>query len=508
MKRNQARFSAAAASGMVLLIISQSQAAPPLSVGEEQAQIQANQATVSESQFQKQLEQFQLNTRLAANPDVPIGERVLVDYGAFYSFNYLSADDPAQNTHILRDSEVGVYGMLNLDNVQTVFVRGHLSYRDYGRGDAFPGGIEQRGEHSAVDQAYYQFDLQHYLAAYKSESIHDDALVRLGRQTVAWGNSVAFNQNIDGGVADIIKGPLTVEGVAGITVPDTIDFDTSRPGFDDRTERGFFGLMASYQIEQNKPFIYFLSQRDFNNEEPLITTGNAGAIETNFSYNSFYIGTGSTGSLNDHLLYGLELVAEGGNDLSNSFVLNGTTADGIVQTRDPIRAFASDARLDYVFSDPHNTRISGEIIASTGDPDRMSTNATFGGNAPHTVDRAFNGFGLLNTGVAFAPLASNIVATRLGISSQPLNHITMFRKLEVGSDIFVFNKWRSHAPIDEPSTNGSYLGWEADLFMNWQITSDVSFALRYGSFFPGETISKLESDRSRQLLFTGVTIAF
>jgi len=508
MKRIQARVSVATVFCTTFLMISRALAAPPLNVGQEEAQITANQATLAESQFQKQLDQFQSSTRLAANPDIPIGQRMFIDYGAYYSFNYLSADDPSQNTHILRDSEVGAYGTVSLDNVQTVFVRGHLSYRDYGRGDAFPGGIEEHGEHSALDQAYYQFDLQHYLSAYKNTNTHDDMLVRIGRQTVAWGNSVAFNQNIDGGVFDFTKGALTVEAVAGITVPDTIDFDTSRPGFDDRTERGFFGAIASYQLEQNKPFVYILSQRDFNSQDTLITTGNAGAIATRFSYDSFYIGAGSAGNLNDHLLYSAELVAEGGNDLSNSFVLSGGNANAVPQTRDPIRAFAADGKLDYVFSDSHNTRLSAEVIAATGDSDRMSTNATFGGNAPHTVDHAFNGFGLLNTGVAFAPLASNVVATRVGISSQPFNNIAAFRKLEIGGDVFMFNKWRAHAPIDEPSTNGTYLGWEPDLFINWQITSDVSFALRYGAFFPGTTISKVESDQSRQLLFTGVTIAF
>ena len=61
MKRNQARFSVAAIFSSVFLFISQSLAAPPLSIEQEQAQIQANQATVSESQFQKQLAQFLRN---------------------------------------------------------------------------------------------------------------------------------------------------------------------------------------------------------------------------------------------------------------------------------------------------------------------------------------------------------------------------------------------------------------------------------------------------------------
>ena len=38
-----------------------------------------------------------------------------------------------------------------------------------------------------------------------------------------------------------------------------------------------------------------------------------------------------------------------------------------------------------------------------GDNDRLNTTNTFGGNKPNTPDNAFNGLGLLNTGLAFAP---------------------------------------------------------------------------------------------------------
>jgi alginate export protein len=490
-------------------LVTRAVAAPPLTVSQEQAQIQANQGTVAQSDFEKQMDDFEFSSRLAANPQVPIGQRIMADYGGYYAFNYLSADDPSQNTHILRDSELGGFAILNLDNVQTVFFRGHLSYRDYGDGDAFPGGIEGRGEHAAVDQAYYQFDLQKYLAAYDHQSIRDDAMVRLGRQTVGWANNLAFYQNIDGGLLDLTHGPLSFEGVAGITVPDTVDFDTSRPNFDDSTTRGFFGAMLSYQVGQNRPFVYFLSERDLNRSGPLITANGGGAILTNFDYNGVYVGAGSTGNLNDHLLYAAELVGEGGNDLSNSFVLHGTTAAPVIQSRDAIQAFAADGRLDYAFADSHNTRASAEIILATGDRDRVSsTNDTFGGNEPHTNDRAFNGFGLLNTGVAFAPQVSNVIISRVGLSAQPFPNADPFRKLQVGTDVFLFDKMLDHAPIDEPTQSGVYLGWEPDIFVNWQITSDVAFVMRYGAFFPGQTIGKIEGLRSRQLFFTGVTLAF
>ena len=43
-------------------------------------------------------------------------------------------------------------------------------------------------------------------------------------------------------------------------------------------------------------------------------------------------------------------------------------------------------------------------------------------------------------------------------------------------------------PIDEVTSDDRYLGWEPDVYINWQVTSDVTFAFRYGVFFPGTAI--------------------
>ncbi|MGC4074609.1 MAG: hypothetical protein QM760_19330 [Nibricoccus sp.] len=43
----------------------------------------------------RELQQFELDNRYRANPDVPPGQRALIDYGAFVQFSYLSLDDSA-----------------------------------------------------------------------------------------------------------------------------------------------------------------------------------------------------------------------------------------------------------------------------------------------------------------------------------------------------------------------------------------------------------------------------
>jgi hypothetical protein len=143
---------------------------------------------------------------------------------------------------------------------------------------------------------------------------------------------------------------------------------------------------------------------------------------------------------------------------------------------------------------------------STGDRDRGNSSTTFNGNRPETKDFAFNGFGLLNTGLAFAPEVSNLMAFRLGASTYPFADVSMFRRLQVGTDFFLFNKFQRHGAFDERTANRHYLGVEPDFYLNWQITSDVTLAMRYGIFFPGNTL--VQHDAPRQFLYTGVTFAF
>jgi hypothetical protein len=146
------------------------------------------------------------------------------------------------------------------------------------------------------------------------------------------------------------------------------------------------------------------------------------------------------------------------------------------------------------------------MIAASGDADRGTTSNTFDGNTPGTQDNSFNGFGLLNTGLAFAPNVSNIIALRLGGATLPLPEVPQFKRLQVGTDMFFFTKFQKDAPIDEPTNKKNWLGVEPDIYANWDITSDITLAVRYGIFFPnGEAFP---TDKVRQFFYSGITFAF
>ena len=450
-----------------------------------------------------ELQRLELDRRLRANRDIPPGQRLLFDYGGYVTGNYLSLDDPEGDNHILREYDGIGYARLNIDGAQELFLSARIGYQDFHRGDSFSG----RGDEPIdgdIYRGYYRFDLRRYQQAYGGNPSPDfNFVAQAGRDLVYWGNGLVMAQVIDGGVFDIEYGRLGLELIAGLTPIRTVDIDSSRPGFDYNTRRGFFGAMLSADLNEHRPFIYYLIQRDYNEKDFL----QVGSIRTRYKYDSYYLGAGSTGQITDRLRYGIEGAYEFGHTLSNSFELVGFGLVPIEQTRDPIVAGAIDARLDYLVADPADTRLSAEVILATGDDDRGHTSNTFAGNAPDTEDNSFNAFGLVNTGLAFAPDVSNIAVLRLGASTFPFHDYGSLRRLQVGTDFFVVGKLDEDAPIDETTTEGQqFLGFEPDVYVNWQVTSDVTLALRYGAFFPNA--SAFPIDDVRHFFFAGVTFAF
>lgn len=448
--------------------------------------------------FERQLEQINRDTRLRVDQRIPAAQRTLFDYGGYLSLNYLSLDDQNGNTHGLRQYDLVGYAHLNLDGVHEFYASVRGSYRDFNSGDVF--GDEGSGWRGDLDRAYYRFDYQRYASAYKGEKIDYNLIFTGGRQLVYWGNGLTLSQVVDSALVDVEYGPVTVELLAGITPRRTVDFDSSRPHFEDNTFRGFYGVLASARAGAHKPYAYALFQQDYNHSY----SSTLGLITTRFDYNSYYLGIGSTGSLTDRLAYGVEAVYEGGTTLSNSF--DAETFFPATQQKDHIQAWAADARLDYLFNDARHTRLSFEAILASGDTDRANSSNTFGGNKAGTKDHAFNAFGLLNTGLAFSPSVSNLAALRLGASTFPFPDSARFGRLQVGTDFFVFNKMREAGGIDETTSAGRYLGVEPDVYLNWQMTSDVTLVLRYGVFFPNDDV--IQNGDARQFFFGGITFAF
>jgi len=449
--------------------------------------------------FERRMAQYQRETRIMVDHNIPLQQRAVIDFGGYFTPTYLSLDDADGKHHVLREYDLVLYGRLNIDNAQEFFVLGRGIYRDWAPGDSFDGKPD--GAEGRLERAFYRFDLSKYQATKTGEvNVDFNVVGQAGRQLIYWGNGLTLTEILDGGSVTVTKGPVDLNFLAGVTPEHTVDFDSSRPNFEDQTRRGFYGGMLVTHVSGHEPYAYVLAQQDYNHDD---------VAQTRFNYNSEYIGLGSRGPVTDRLGYSTELVYETGSGLSTSRSLEGGT-NPVPQKNEPIAAYAGDLQLDYLIPDLHKTRITGEAIIASGDPDREQTSNTIGGNRAGTEDNAFNAFGLLNTGLAFAPAVSNITVFRLGVSTFPLPSFSRTDHLQVGMDALLFLKTQRDAPIDENTDDRRYLGIEPDIFLNWQITEDLTLAVRYGVFFPGPAItsSVTSSDAPRQAFFMGITYAF
>ena len=409
-----------------------------------------------------ELQQLQIDSRLRANEDIPANQRAMIDYGGYLTLQYFSIDDRNGDNHGLRQPELALYGRINLDAANEVFARVRGGYQDFNPGDKFT----PRNDHWIdfdLERGYYRFDLAKYQGAYKGKTLPYNMTFQVGRDLVYWANGLTLGQVIDGGILDLSWRNLTLDLIAGVTPVRTVDFDVSRPNFDRSTRRGFYGGMLTWNpdtpdLGKHHPFIYALAQQDYNTYNFLVQ----GNLRTRFDYNSYYVGIGSTGSIGDHLLYGLEVAYEGGNTLSNSFSLSGLSIVPVKQSRNGIAAAAGDLRLDYLVNDKRNTRFSFEAVAASGDVNRGNSSTTFDGSKPRTRDKSFNGFGLINSGLAFAPEVSNLGFFRLGASTFPLPQTNPFRRMQVGVDYFLYEKLDRRGGFGERTNNRHYLGLEPD----------------------------------------------
>jgi len=145
---------------------------------------------------------------------------------------------------------------------------------------------------------------------------------------------------------------------------------------------------------------------------------------------------------------------------------------------------------------------------ASGDADRLlSTSGAAGGNRTGSLDTAFNGFGFRDTGVSAALIPSNLHIWRAGASFAPLEKLALFRDFELGSNWFLYHKNRSHGAISDATADEphGFVGWEMDYFVNWRLSSDLSWTIRWGTFFPADAYS---DQGSRCFLFSGLTWSF
>ncbi len=440
--------------------------------------------------FVNQQRDIEEDIRRKLDEAMPPTDRTGLDFGLSYSFYLFLYDDGIDSSRTIRRHDLRAWSRLTLDDgAHEFYVRGRVGLLDFNTGDSFDGNDDD-WEGPNLERGFYKFDLRKAVRAQSGRSLSYNLQVDVGRDLVTLGTGYALSLPLDHVQvrAEAFNWQLT--GLVGRTVGSSEDFDRSRPT--SRTRRMFFGAEMRYLgFDQHQPFAYVLWQEDQNHDN--IPTPLQG-----YDYDSFYFGIGSQGELVRNLRYSTEWVWEWGRGYG----------DRRFAKKDIIRAWAFDFELEYLFDTPSQARASIEYMFASGDSDRLfSPTDTVGGNRDDFTDTGFNGFGWRSTGLSLSPELSNVHIWRMGASFFPFHTEPALRRMELGSDAYLFWKHHRAGAISDPTAGvqSGYLGWELDVHMNWELTHDLAWTVRGGLFLPGKAF---EDRTSRTFLLTGLTWSF
>jgi hypothetical protein len=417
-------------------------------------------------------------------------QRATFDWGGWYSFHVFIFDDGVESSRTLRRHDLRLWGRLVIDEgVHEIYLRGRTSWLDFNTGDSYDGDDDSTDK-PRMERAIYRFDLQKALRRYEGREIETDVDLTIGRDLVTLGTGLAMSTPLDHAGIEVAYRDWELRGFVGRT-PGSLD-DVDLTNRTDETDRVMGGVEITFRgWERHRPFVYAMWQRD-HNDYPTIP------LLQDFDYDSFYAGAGSTGEVAHNLTYLAELVYESGSG----------TNFGWPDASNEIDAWAADFELEYLFAGERMPRASLEYLFASGDSDRRSNpTGAIGGNRGDQTDTSFVGFGYRDTGISFAPEYSNLHMGRAGFSLFPWPNEEVLRRLELGTDWFVYYKHHRDGAVSDPTADvrSGYLGWEMDYFANWRVTNDLAWTARFGAFFPGDAFS---DQTTRTFAMIGVVWSF
>lgn len=442
--------------------------------------------------FLNQQQQIEEGIRRELDRTRPITQDIEFDYGGFYTFDLLIFDDGIESSRTLRRHDLRIWSRLTLGRgAHEFYVRGKLVGEDFNSGDSFDGD-DNDIEGMNLDRGFYQFDLKRAYSYYANQSLDYNLRFKIGRDYAQFGTGYVLSKPLDYIELEAELEDWRLRGLVGRTIGSSLDIDVTRPI--ERTRRSLLGFEATYTAyDKHRPFFYVLWQRDhnFDNFRP-------SDIFRDYGYDSFYVGLGSVGELwTPQLRYSTEWVYETGK----------SHGAGPFNDSDNISAWAFDAELEYAFHNVHEPRVSLEYMFASGDGDRrFSPSDTLGGNSKGK-DTGFNALGFRDTGLSLAPTLSNLHIWRAGASMFPFKDPKWNKKVRIGTDWFLYWKHHRDGAISDPlaSRRSGYAGWEMDYYLDWRVTTDLSFTTRVGAFFPGDAF---EDRGTRTFFLTGFTYSF
>ncbi len=451
--------------------------------------------------IERRMRELERAWRLEPAAGATIAERALFDWGGSIGFSLYGIDDAESKSHTLRQTDARAWTKVELDGRHRFFARLKLRYDDWNAGDDFDGQGDDLRE-PIGERWWYEFDAAGSAAAADGWNLN----ARVGKQHLEIGNGVALSATLIGARVELSLGSFVL-GVLAADTPanDFVDFDASRPSFDTNTKRRFLAATLERRGGAVTPFAHVVRQIDRNDRDFATFQDGLGQLyDTSFDYDSTYFGAGARGPLGEQSTWRVELDLESGRALSSPISAAGAPT---TQSHESIDAFALAGGASWMFGDARASRVDLDFVVASGDSDRLDSADTFAGNVTGSVDRAWNGFGFLDTGIALAPDPSNLATLELALETSPFSGDESWRRLRALASLYLFGKLDPDAPINLPTVDKRFVGAELDIGCEWNIRSDLTFSMRYGLFMPGSAMPPGE-DGSRQILYGGVTYAF
>ena len=465
--------------------------------------------------IQRQLNVEDTQYRQSFFANTPIADRLLLDAGGTARFAYSLIDNARSQEQQVYTTDVRLFLRAELDGGFRFFGRLRGLYNDWSYTGTLGLGPDPRedGWQWPVGEIYWgTFDLAGYTESRTGRKYTDaNLIVQGGRNYVIWAQGLVLSNYVYAVQADLQIGDLTVTGLLAESAGyDTVDWDVSRPGYDTDTSRLFSGGKVEWKgIRGHAPYAYYLWQNDQNGGQTSTQGTGAFPIPTTYSYNSGYVGGGSTGSLGADIVYRSEVAWEYGSTLSDPLDPTSPTLSR-PQVDDAISAFAGVVGLTWLARDAGDSRVDFQALVGTGSSDRLESGTTFGGVAPGALDRSFNSLGYINTGLALAPEPANLFCPSIGASSNLLPSSDLFSEMRLGVTGYMFTRLQSDAPISVQTrlTGSNLVGGEIDATLDWRISSDINLNLRYGIFMPNSSVFFPGEGGARDFIYAGVTYAY
>jgi hypothetical protein len=448
--------------------------------------------------------------------NTPIAERLLLDYGGFFRYGFSAIDDSTSQAQYLNTYDARFYGRVEVDGFARFFGRLRVQYNDWNTiGDFAPS---DEGWQVPIGEIYWaELDFGNWMAAQDGVSRAWGAKVRVGRQFINWANGLSLATYMYAATADAQADIWGFSGMVGTTAGhDTVDWDTSRPGYSVDTDRLYLGGKVEARLGAHVPFLYALAQWDQDAGQTAMLPAGAPAafqVETEFDYDSQYWGGGINGVLGPDLVYRLEFAVETGTTLSDPIKHDDTLPpDQLARPQEsvPILAGALLAGASWLARDATDARVDFQFLCGSGSDQRLDSGNTYGGVNPGVTDHAFNSLGYVNTGLVFAPEASNMAIPSLSLSLSPFKGNEIIGDTRFSVNAFLYARLDPDAPISVPVNFGgsALVGSEYDFNVDWRIWSDLNMSFRYGIFVPNSPLFTDVESEPRQFLYVGATYAF